>query len=73
VVVSLWSVDDRATAVLMERFYRGLLVEGLPPAEALRQAQLALWRDPRWSDPFYWAGFVIEGDGLNKTRFGGSP
>jgi CHAT domain-containing protein/tetratricopeptide (TPR) repeat protein len=73
VVVSLWSVDDRATAVLMERFYHGLLVGGLPPAEALRQAQLALWRDPRWRDPFYWAGFVLEGDGLNKTRLGGSP
>jgi CHAT domain-containing protein len=73
VVVSLWSVDDRATAVLMERFYHGLLVGGLPPAEALRQAQLALWRERRWSAPFYWAGFVLEGDGLNKTRFGGSP
>lgn len=73
VVVSLWSVDDRATAVLMERFYRGLLVGGLPPAEALRQAQLALWQDPHWSAPFYWAGFVLEGDGLNKTSFGGSP
>ncbi|HEX3127008.1 MAG TPA: CHAT domain-containing tetratricopeptide repeat protein [Thermoanaerobaculia bacterium] len=73
VVVSLWSVDDRATAVLMEQFYRGLLVGALPPAEALRQAQLALWRDPEWSAPFYWAGFVLEGDGLNKTVFGGSP
>jgi CHAT domain-containing protein len=73
VVVSLWSVDDRATAVLMERFYRGLLAGGLPPAEALRQAQLALRREPRWSAPFYWAGFVLEGDGLNKTPFGGSP
>lgn len=73
VVVSLWSVDDRATAVLMERFYRALLVDGLPPAAALREAQLALWRDPRWRAPFYWAGFVIEGDGLNKTLAGGSP
>lgn len=73
VVVSLWSVEDRATAILMERFYRGLLVEGLPSAEALRQAQLTLWRDPRWRDPFYWAGFVIEGEGLNKTSAGGSP
>jgi CHAT domain-containing protein/Tfp pilus assembly protein PilF len=73
VVVSLWSVDDRATAVLMEQFYRGLLVGALPPAEALRQAQLALWRDPEWSAPFYWAGFVLEGDGLNKTVSGGSP
>ncbi len=73
VVMSLWSVDDRATAVLMENFYQGLLVAGLPPAEALRQAQLALWRDPRWSAPFYWAGFVLEGDGLNKIPAGGSP
>lgn len=73
VVVSLWNVDDRVTAVLMEHFYRGLLVDGLPPAGALRQAQLALRRDRRWSAPYYWAGFVLEGDGLNKTPFGGSP
>jgi CHAT domain-containing protein/Tfp pilus assembly protein PilF len=62
VVVSLWDVDDEAAARLMERFYRELLVSGQPPAAALRAAQLALRDDPRWSAPYYWAGFVLQGD-----------
>src|SRR5262249_58092287 len=47
VVASLWKVDDSATAALMAVFYRKLFDgDGLPPAEALRQAQLALLRHP---------------------------
>jgi CHAT domain-containing protein/Flp pilus assembly protein TadD len=73
VVVSLWNVDDRATAALMDRFYHELLVHGRPPAEALRLAQLSVRSVPRWRAPYYWGGFVIQGDGLNKARPGGSP
>jgi CHAT domain-containing protein/Tfp pilus assembly protein PilF len=62
VAVSLWDVDDRATASLMERFYREILVGGRSPAAALRQAQLAMRGDSRWAAPYYWAGFVLEGD-----------
>ncbi len=62
VVASLWNVDDRARAELMERFYRQLLREGRPPASALRQAQLALARERAWRSPFYWAGFVLQGE-----------
>jgi CHAT domain-containing protein/Tfp pilus assembly protein PilF len=62
VLVSLWKVDDRATAELMKRFYRALLFSGLPPATALRQAQLEMISDRHWQDPFYWAGFVLQGD-----------
>lgn len=62
VVVSHWNVNDRATAELMERFYRGMLVEGLPAAAALRRAQLALRADPRWRAPYYWAPFTLAGD-----------
>ena len=46
VVASLWKVDDAATAALMGLFYRGLWVENLSPREALRQAQLTLYRNP---------------------------
>jgi CHAT domain-containing protein len=48
VVASLWQVPDVATLVLMEQFYQRLWHEKqpLPPAEALRQAQLAVLRDP---------------------------
>jgi len=62
VVSTLWSVDDRATAELMQQFYSGVLREGLTPAAALRAAQLHLAASPRWSAPYYWAGFILQGD-----------
>ncbi|MEO5819205.1 MAG: CHAT domain-containing protein [Vicinamibacteraceae bacterium] len=62
VVASLWQVDDVATAELMTRVYRHLLTERQPPAAALRAAQRDLARDPRWTAPYFWAGFVIQGD-----------
>lgn len=62
VVVSLWNVDDEATAVLMERFYTLLLEKGLAPGAALREAQLSVRREPRWRRPFHWAAFSLHGD-----------
>jgi CHAT domain-containing protein len=62
VVVSLWGVNDQATSELMVRFYRGMLKEGLRPAAALRSAQIEMWKNKRWSAPFYWAAFVQQGE-----------
>jgi tetratricopeptide (TPR) repeat protein len=62
VLASLWRVPDRSTAELMGSFYRGLLVERLPAAAALRQAQLTLSRERRWRSPYFWASFVLLGD-----------
>jgi CHAT domain-containing protein/tetratricopeptide (TPR) repeat protein len=62
VVASLWQVDDAATSALMTRFYRHLLVERLRPAAALRAAQRELAAEARWAAPYYWAGFVVQGD-----------
>ncbi|HYG63770.1 MAG TPA: CHAT domain-containing protein, partial [Thermoanaerobaculia bacterium] len=61
-LVSLWDVDDRATGELMKRFYTGLFLQNLPPAQALRQAQLSLSREKRWRAPYYWAGFTLQGE-----------
>jgi len=61
-LVSLWDVDDRATSVLMSRFYSALLRQKLSPAQALRQAQLSLLREERWHAPYHWAGFVFQGE-----------
>jgi CHAT domain-containing protein len=62
IVASLWQVDDLATSQLMEGFYRRMLKEKLAPATALRLAQIDMSRQKRWSSPFYWAGFVLQGD-----------
>ncbi len=62
VVASLWPVDDRASAALMQAFYRGLLERHQTPALALAAAQREIGDDPRWRAPFYWAGFVLQGD-----------
>jgi CHAT domain-containing protein/Tfp pilus assembly protein PilF len=46
VVASLWNVPDEPTAALMAVFYAELLARKRPPLEALRQAQLAVYRNP---------------------------
>ncbi|MEM6255140.1 MAG: CHAT domain-containing protein [Cyanobacteria bacterium P01_D01_bin.156] len=61
-VASLWSVNDRSTAILMAEFYQQLN-QGQSRAEALRQAQLSLLNSG-YSHPFYWAPFVLIGTWL---------
>jgi CHAT domain-containing protein len=62
VMASLWKVDDRATAELMNRFYQGMIRDGLRPAAALRAAQVAMWKQQRWQEPYYWAAFALQGE-----------
>src|SRR6185503_15519820 len=58
VLVSLWDVNDEATAELMSRFYQAMLgKEKLSPAAALKAAQTSMWKESRWQLPYYWAGF----------------
>ncbi len=64
VMVTLWPIDDRATAEFMERFYRHLIQERATPAAALARAQDEMRSTPRWRAPYYWAGFVLLGEGL---------
>jgi CHAT domain-containing protein len=61
VISSLWKVDDEATAALMAAFYEEMFINGLPPAAALRAAQLRISRQPRWRSPYFWAGFTLQG------------
>jgi CHAT domain-containing protein len=62
VVASLWQVDDSATAELMKYFYANMLQQGMGPAAALRDAQNKIRSQPKWSSPYYWAGFTFQGD-----------
>lgn len=62
VVASLWKVDDSATAALMARFYKEMFTYGKSPAAALQAAQIHISEQKRWRDPYYWAGFVLQGE-----------
>lgn len=61
VMATLWSVDDEASAILIEGFYQRFL-RGLPAAEALHGAQLELRQDTRYAAPYFWAGYTLTGD-----------
>ncbi len=63
VIMSLWPAQDQATADLMNFFYQALH-EGMPKNEALRQAKLQYLAttDELFAHPFYWAGFVAQGN-----------
>lgn len=60
VLVSLWSVSDQATDLLMRSFY-GHWLSGKPKAEALRRAQEEVRAMPGLADPRYWAAFQLVG------------
>jgi CHAT domain-containing protein/Tfp pilus assembly protein PilF len=64
-VASQWKVDSASTTSLMIDFHRRLTTRNAKEskAEALRQAELGLLRSERYRHPFYWAGFVMIGDG----------
>ena len=62
VIVSLWNVNDKATAALMQRLYTGMLRGGKSPAAALRAAQIEMLRTRQWQSPYFWAPFVMQGE-----------
>jgi tetratricopeptide (TPR) repeat protein len=57
-LLSLWTVDDEATAELMTDFYTALRA-GARPAAALRAAQLRQMRER--PHPFFWSPFILTG------------
>jgi CHAT domain-containing protein len=59
---TLWQVSDRSTAALMEQFYKELTKPEVTKAEALHQAQLAVFK--QYKAPYYWAPYVLVGNWL---------
>lgn len=70
VLGTLWKVQDDTSLELMERFYFYLTVEGEDVASALTKAQVELIqnKDQDWADPYYWAGFRVQGIESEATR-----
>lgn len=69
-VVSQWKVESASTTELMVEFHRHLKSRISNPqpqlgaAQALRAASLKMLRGEKYRHPFYWAGFVVMGDGF---------
>jgi CHAT domain-containing protein len=61
VLATLWRVEDQSAAVLAGFFYEEL--RDVPPPQALARAQLRMISHPEFSDPFYWAGYRLNGSG----------
>ncbi|MFL6234997.1 MAG: CHAT domain-containing protein [Thermoanaerobaculia bacterium] len=59
IVVSLWPVAERSTPDFMYNMYRNLAAD---KAEALRRAKLAMISSREFSEPYYWAPFILSGD-----------
>ncbi len=62
VIASLWDVNDDATRQLMERIYGAMLKDKLPPAAALRRAQIEMAKQNAMGKPYKWAAFVLQGE-----------
>lgn len=69
VMATLWQVDDQASVALMKQFYGRLRtsVDGGNAANALALAQRALRRSPQLGHPYYWAAYVVIGDGTSQV------
>lgn len=63
-LASLWSLDDESGALFIEQFYHQLAKGNVSKAEALRQAQLTLLRNPNFRHPRYWSPYVLLGNWL---------
>jgi CHAT domain-containing protein len=64
VVGTLWRIDDDGAAAFAERFYRSLA--GAAVVRSLAEAQRAMLTSTRFAHPYYWAAYVVNGEG----RFG---
>lgn len=66
VLMSLWTINDQVSSQFMERFYFHLkFSESL--AEALRRVKLEMIDSGVVSHPYYWAPFILSGDGSSKV------
>lgn len=63
-VVSQWKVDSAATRVLMRDFHKHVRTDRTQAASALQKTIVSMLKTKQYRHPFYWAGFVVLGDGL---------
>ena len=57
--VSLWEIDDAATAEFMWNVYRKVIREGKTFRDAYREAKEEFRKSAKYSHPYYWAAFTM--------------
>jgi tetratricopeptide (TPR) repeat protein len=68
VVSTLWKIDDKSTSIFMNHFY-GFLSQSKNKTQSLRLAKFEMIKS-KYSHPFYWAAFILNGDYASKVNFG---
>ncbi len=58
-LVSLWSIDDNTATVFITHFYQKMFEEKLNVSEAFYETQKWMRKNKAYSNPFYWAGFIL--------------
>jgi Uncharacterized protein conserved in bacteria len=66
VVTTLWRIADQGAARFAGRFYQNLHRLPIDDAFAVTQRQMAI--DPQYQNPYYWAAYVLSGDGRFSTK-----
>ena len=61
-ILSLWPVDDEATAIFMETFFKKLK-SGESTTDALKNTKQNFIKSNQYSDPKYWSAFILVGAG----------
>ena len=69
IIASLWRVDDDATGALMSKFHELRPAVGSPAA--LAAAMASIGSTPKWSEPYYWAGFILLANGDTFAQYRG--
>jgi CHAT domain-containing protein/tetratricopeptide (TPR) repeat protein len=69
VVASLWNVEDSSTTLLMKAFYTHL-AQHEDKALALTHAKRDILEHYEGTSPYYWAPFVMVGEGSQSVSFG---
>jgi CHAT domain-containing protein len=64
IIMTLWQVSDQSSSELMTSFYK-YLKKGKSKQESMRLAKLKYLEsaDDLTSNPYFWSGFVVVGDG----------
>jgi CHAT domain-containing protein len=64
VISTLWRINDAGAGIFSEHFYRRLAAGTV--AGAFAEAQRAMAEDPRYENPYYWAGYTLSGSGQSR-------